>query len=137
MIDSTWLAQYSHLDPDLFTSPKLKTKPKPKQNKGPNKRVWHAATKDFRMTESDIFTMDINLASITTANLSSPASLSTSSTPEYESPKKRKAAPGSAPAPVKRRRYARPSVVELAEVPVVQSRAGRVVRRTDKAKDLY
>jgi hypothetical protein len=134
VIDSTWQAQYSHLDPDLFTSPKPKTKPKPKpkSNRGPNKQVWHAAMKEFRMTEPDIFTIDIELA------LASPIL-------EPGSPKKRKATTlAPAPAPAKRRRHAkRPSVEvieevsELVEMPVVQSRAGRVLRRTDKAKDFY
>ena len=49
--------------------------------------------------------------------------------------------------PAKRRRYTKKPIVEvieldledseLAEIPVVQSRAGRVVRRTDKAKGFY
>jgi len=131
VIDSTWQAQYSHLDPDLFTSQKPKTKPKP--NRGPNKRVWHAATKEFRKTEPDIFTIDIELA---------PASPIL----EQESPKKRKTT-ALVPMPAKRRRYTKKPIVEvieldledseLAEIPVVQSRAGRVVRRTDKAKGFY
>jgi hypothetical protein len=122
------------LDLDLFTSPKPKLKPKPKQNKGPNKKVWHTAIKEFRITEPDIFTMDIELVLITIL-ASSPAS----SILEYKLPKKRKAGPVLVPA--KRRQYTkRPAVVdisELAEIPVVQSRAGRVVQRTDKAKAFY
>jgi hypothetical protein len=85
------------------------------------------------MTEPDIFTMDIELAPVTTL-ASSPAS----SILEQESPKKRKATPAPVLVPAKRQKRASVVVVsELAEIPVIQSRAGRVVRRTDKAKAFY
>jgi len=132
VIDSTWKDQYSHLDPELFTSPK--PQPKPKPNRGPIKKVWNDATKDFRKTELDIFTMDIELAP-------APASPIL----EQESPKKRKiTAP--VPMPAKRQRHTKKPLEvmkldseesELVETLVVQSRAGRVVRRTDKAKGFH
>jgi hypothetical protein len=85
------------------------------------------------MTEPDIFTIDIELVLVTT-----PASLPASSILEQESLKKRKATLAPVLVPAKRQKRALVVIVsELAEIPVVQSRAGRVVRRTDKAKAFY
>ena len=97
------------------------------RKKGPTQQVWLAATKDFRLVEPDIFTTDIGLG------------LPPSPSPIQEDalPRKRKAK-DQGKEPVKRRRQARkaiePVVLELDELPVIQSRSGRVIQRTNKAK---
>ena len=123
VIDSVWKSDFSHLSLDIFASPKRKVKSPRKM--GPNQRTWLTATKDFRSIGLDIFTMDIELAA--------PSSIQE----EQASPKKRKAKDQGI-VPAKRRRQADgPAIVVLAPESALQSRARRVIRRTDKAKASY
>jgi hypothetical protein len=119
MIDSIWKSDFSHLSPDIFAS--LEQKAKAPIKRGPNQRTWLAATKGFRLIEPDIFTTDIVLAA--------PSSIQ-----EEAVPRKRKAK-DQGKGPAKRRQVDRPT--KLAELPALQSRAGRVIRRTSKAKASY
>src|SRR5450432_129281 len=76
VITATWKSDFSHLDLELFQSPAKLVKAPIKR--GPNKRTWLAATKDFRSIRLDIFTIDIELVA--------PSSIQ-----EKVVPKKRKA----------------------------------------------
>src|SRR5450432_441647 len=125
VINSIWKSDFSHLGLEIFASPKPKS---PIKKRGPNQRTWLAATKDFQSIRLDIYTTDIELAPPIASSIQ-----------EQALPKKRKASDGVAPAPTKKPRVERqrPTMggeLELAELPVLRSRAGRVVRRTDKAK---
>ena len=61
VIDSVWKSDFGHLGPELFMSPKKKKPIKSPRKKGPTQQVWLVVTKDFRLIEADIFTMDTGL----------------------------------------------------------------------------